>query len=100
MHTGFHVLHVAVAARMFYSLTNGAFAQEVLRQIYRDAGVRYYRAGHYGESDKLLKSALHAAEAWNPVGTRVGTTLNDPGLLNESQGKYTLVEPLIKQARA
>ena len=91
MHTRFHVRHVEVAAWMFYSLTNGTFAQEVLQQAYREAGVQCSRAGNYGESDKLLKSALHAAEAWNPVGTRVATTLNDPGLLYEAQGKYTLV---------
>src|SRR5579859_3520848 len=99
MRTAFFPLKIIVFL-VLIGVAQSANAQQVLWETYRDAGLQQYQAGHYPEAEKLLRSALQAAEQLNPGGRRVAKTLNDLGLLYEAQGKYAEAEPLYTRSLA
>ncbi len=77
-----------------------AVAQQGDWERHTRAGAYAYRQGNYAEAFKQTKAALSAAEAFGPNDPRLATTLNNLGVIYDTQGKHAEAEPLYKRALA
>ncbi len=64
------------------------------------AGMEAYQQARYGEAKKWWFAALEEAENFGPDDQRLATSLNNLGLLYQTQGKYAQAEPLYKRSLA
>ena len=67
---------------------------------YTDAGTEAYQQRQYAEAEKQFLAALQEAQKLGPEDPRVGTSLNNLGVLYKTQGKYAEAEPLYQRALA
>ena len=75
-------------------------AQDTKWEKSNAAGVEAYQQGRYGEAEKRWLAALEEAESFGPDDQRLGTSLNNLGVLYQARGKYAEAEPLFKRSLA
>ena len=81
-------------------VSSSAVVQDTAWEKYNGAGMAAYAHGRHAEAEKHWKAALKEAEKFGERDPRLATSLNNLGLLQSGQGRYTEAEPLFRRALA
>lgn len=83
---------------MWLALTGPAVAQAPSWETLVAAGQTAFQAGDFDAAGEKFDAALHIAETYSELDTRLATTLNNIAAVHYVKGEYAAAEPLFRRA--